>query len=195
MFHSSTSDSSRPSLNKPGSAPVATDATGAPRKRPGPIKLFGPHAPVRPKKVQRTIDRLQPGKSKGNLLSKKPPSNESAPNNDTTISQKVDDLDQTNREANNEPKLSLGTVLKSVDSIQLIRKSLVSSPNPNLSNDDDDEEGGSKPATPLANLSEEQPTTAKKVTAIASKDQKSEKKSESEEPQKPKSATPNLSAW
>lgn len=177
----------------------STSAEATSRKRPSSMKLFGPQAPpLRPKKVQRTIDRLQPGKSKGNLLSKKPPSNESAPTNDAAIGQSLAaDSEQTSRETEDGPKLSLGTVLKNVDSIQLICKSLVSSPTANLSNDED-EEAVSKPATPQGSFAEEQPPTAKKTvtnTTAASKDEKADKKADSEETQKPKSATPNLSAW
>lgn len=170
----------------------------AARKRPSSIKLIGPQAaPVRPKKVQRTIDRLQPGKSKGNLLSKKPPSNESAPSTDLAVSNKDKDKDneKDNKETSDEPKLSLGTVLKNADSIQLICKSIIPSPNPNNSNDEDDE-CGSKPATPKGHAAEEEKIAAtKKPSATPSKEDKKEKKVEGEEAAKPKSATPNLSAW
>ncbi|XP_058794615.1 protein split ends-like isoform X2 [Phymastichus coffea] len=194
VLQASTSDSSRATtLNKQLS--ISGGDTSS-RKRPSSIKLIGPIAPVRPKKVQRTIDRLQPGKSKGNLLSKKPPSNESAPSADPAVNNKDKDneKDKNNKEINDEPKLSLGTVLKNADSIQLICKSIVSSPNPNGSNDEDDE-CGSKPATPAGIVTEEEKTAVtKKPLTIAGKDEK-EKRIESEEVTKPKSATPNLSAW
>ncbi|OXU17702.1 hypothetical protein TSAR_001147, partial [Trichomalopsis sarcophagae] len=211
VFHATTSsDSSRVTQSKHQQQSSAAGSTGMTslsstgaeqalsRKRPSSMKLLGPHAPLplRPKKVQRTIDRLQPGKSKGNLLSKKPPSNDSAPTNDTANSQSASaDSEQTSRESGDGPKLSLGTVLKNVDSIQLICKSLVSSPNPNLSNDEDAEEATSKPATPQGSFAEEQPPTGKKtLTTAVAKDEQADKKADSEENQKPKSATPNLSA-
>lgn len=211
VFRVSASDSSRPAPKgqTPPAAGAAAPAAPAPaeaaaRKRPSTAKLFGP---ARPKKVQRTIDRLQPGKSKGNLLSKKPPlaavapalppapSNESASSAGAGLRQSALD-----NEPSDEPKLSLGTVLKNADSIQLICKSLVSSPNPHLSNDDEEGEAAAdNPATPKASLAEEQPSAAKKLgpapAAATSKPEKAGKKPNSEEPHKPKSATPNLSAW
>ncbi|OAD53448.1 hypothetical protein WN48_10004, partial [Eufriesea mexicana] len=100
IFHSSSVESGRSSLK-----------VEAPRKRPSSIKIFGPHGPSRPKKIQRTIDRLQPGKSKGNLLLKKP-LNLSNINTTETMVQLTSDNDQTNKNTDEEPKLSLGTVLK-----------------------------------------------------------------------------------
>ncbi|XP_028047822.1 PHD finger protein rhinoceros isoform X2 [Monomorium pharaonis] len=165
----------------------------ATRKRPSSMKIFGPHGPSRPKKIQRTIDRLQPGKSKGNLLLKKPLNVSSANTNDTTINLNSDN-DQSNKDNDEEPKLSLGTVLKNVDSIQLICKSLVSSPNPNLSNDDD-EEDHSLIATQASNVKEEK-TNAKEATkTLNTVEEKEAARTGTEETQKPKSATPNLSAW
>ncbi|KZC04804.1 hypothetical protein WN55_09603, partial [Dufourea novaeangliae] len=84
----------------------------APRKRPSSIKIFGPHGPSRPKKIQRTIDRLQPGKSKGNLLLKKPLNLPNVSANETAVHPSASDNDQANKNADEEPKLSLGTVLK-----------------------------------------------------------------------------------
>ncbi|XP_054013153.1 protein PRRC2C isoform X1 [Hylaeus anthracinus] len=168
----------------------------APRKRPSSIKIFGPHGPTRPKKIQRTIDRLQPGKSKGNLLLKKPLNLPSVNANETAVNQSASDTDQANKNADEEPKLSLGTVLKNVDSIQLICKSLVSSPNPNFSNDDEEEDHNALPVAPVPSLKEEKsstgkPTTQTQTVAEESKDSQSSVK----ETQKPKAATPNLSAW
>ncbi|XP_076169540.1 uncharacterized protein LOC143147811 isoform X2 [Ptiloglossa arizonensis] len=168
----------------------------APRKRPSSIKIFGPHGPTRPKKIQRTIDRLQPGKSKGNLLLKKPLNLPSVNANETTVYQLTSDNDQANKNADEEPKLSLGTVLKNVDSIQLICKSIVSSPNPNFSNDDEEEDHNALPTAPVPSLKEEKSSTGKTTiqtptVAEESKDSQSSAK----ETQKPKAATPNLSAW
>ncbi|CAK9797561.1 Chromatin remodeling regulator CECR2 [Anthophora quadrimaculata] len=182
VFHSSSVESGR-------SGPKVE----APRKRPSSIKIFGPHGPSRPKKIQRTIDRLQPGKSKGNLLLKKPLN---LPNANTTEAavQLTNDNDQANKSTDEEPKLSLGTVLKNVDSIQLICKSLVSSPNPNLSNDDEEEDHNTLPAIPVSSLKEEKSsgvTVAQTPVVEESKDNQSSAK----DTQKPKAATPNLSAW
>lgn len=118
------------------------------RKRPAPTsKILGFSGSTRPKKVQRTIDRLQPGKSKGNLLLKKPlnaagtnETGSSSPSHGTTSSS----TNSKKRETSDEPKLNLGTVLRNADSIQLICKSLVSSPTPYLSNDEDEDQNMSK---------------------------------------------------
>ncbi|XP_043804423.1 protein split ends-like isoform X1 [Apis laboriosa] len=183
IFHSSSVESSR-------SGPKVE----APRKRPSSIKIFGPHGPTRPKKIQRTIDRLQPGKSKGNLLLKKPLNLPNVNTTETAV-QLTSDNDQTNKNSDEEPKLSLGTVLKNVDSIQLICKSLVSSPNPNFSNDDEEEDHNTLPAIPVSSLKEENTsgiTTTQTTTVVEeSKDNQSNVK----DTQKPKAATPNLSAW
>ncbi|XP_018057788.1 PREDICTED: PHD finger protein rhinoceros-like [Atta colombica] len=161
------------------------------RKRPSSIKIFSPHGPSRPKKIQRTIDRLQPGKSKGNLLLKKPLNVPNANTNDSA-NYSTSDNDQSNKDNDEEPKLSLGTVLKNVDSIQLICKSLVSSPNPNLSNDEEEDHS----FTTIQTAVKEQKTNVKEVTKTSSTiEEKEAVRSGMEEAQKPKSATPNLSAW
>nr|XP_012138018.1 PREDICTED: PHD finger protein rhinoceros isoform X3 [Megachile rotundata] len=168
----------------------------APRKRPSSIKIFGPHGPSRPKKIQRTIDRLQPGKSKGNLLLKKPLNLPNAGTNETTVHPSTGDNDQTNKNADEEPKLSLGTVLKNVDSIQLICKSLVSSPNPNFSNDDEEEDHNTVPTIPVSSLKEEKSSSGVTATqAPAATEESKDDQSTAKETQKPKAATPNLSAW
>lgn len=154
------------------------------RKRPSSMKIFGPN---KPKKIQRTIDRLQPGKSKGNLLLKKPLNLSNTNTNDSTICNS--DNDQQNKDLNEEPKLSLGTVLKNVDSIQLICKSLVSSPNTNFSNDDEDEDHSTSSAQ-VSGVKEG--ATVKGTSSIT---EEKETRHNTEETQKPKSATPNLSAW
>lgn len=167
----------------------------APRKRPSSMKIFGPHGPSRPKKIQRTIDRLQPGKSKGNLLLKKPLNLPNTNANETAV-QLASDSDQANKNADEEPKLSLGTVLKNVDSIQLICKSLVSSPNPNFSNDDEEEDHGTAPAVPAPSLKEENLSSGKTTAQSATVTEESkDSQSGAKEAQKPKAATPNLSAW
>ncbi|XP_011259799.2 uncharacterized protein LOC105253442 [Camponotus floridanus] len=159
------------------------------RKRPSSIKIFGPHGPSRPKKIQRTIDRLQPGKSKGNLLLKKPLNLPNANTNDTAA-HPANDNDQSSKDLDEEPKLSLGTVLKNVDSIHLICKSLVSSPN--LSNDDEEEDRALTPS----NVKEEKTLGVKGTkTSSAAEDKETIQPKNTEETQKPKSATPNLSAW
>ncbi|XP_024946564.1 bromodomain-containing protein 4 isoform X2 [Cephus cinctus] len=187
IFHPSTSEPLRT-----GTKPDVS------RKRPSSTKLFGPNGPPRPKKVQRTIDRLQPGKSKGNLLLKKPLHLPSNTINDTASIQATSDTDQTNRDTLEEPKLSLGTVLRNADSIQLICKSLVSSPNPNLSNEDDDEDHPGIPASTSTSIKEEKATIGKETTVPVTTSGESIESSSrviSEDSQKPKSATPNLSAW
>nr|XP_033340937.1 serine/arginine repetitive matrix protein 2-like isoform X1 [Megalopta genalis] len=168
----------------------------APRKRPSSIKIFGPHGPSRPKKIQRTIDRLQPGKSKGNLLLKKPLNLPSVSVNETADRPLTSDSDPTNKNTDEEPKLSLGTVLKNVDSIQLICKSLVSSPNPNLSNDDEEEDHSVTPVAPVPASKEENSSTGKPAaqTPVEVEESK-DSQPNAKEMQKPKAATPNLSAW
>ncbi|XP_018340785.1 PREDICTED: serine/arginine repetitive matrix protein 2 isoform X2 [Trachymyrmex septentrionalis] len=161
------------------------------RKRPSSIKIFSAHGPSRPKKIQRTIDRLQPGKSKGNLLLKKPLNVPSANTNDSA-NYSTSDNDQSNKDNDEEPKLSLGTVLKNVDSIQLICKSLVSSPNPNLSNDEEEDHS----FTTIQTAVKEEKTSVKEATKTSNTvEEKEAIRSGTEEAQKPKSATPNLSAW
>ncbi|XP_015114343.1 bromodomain-containing protein 4 [Diachasma alloeum] len=159
------------------------------RKRPTSVKFLGPNGPPRPKKVQRTIDRLQPGKAKGNLLLKKPlPSGSNSA--DTSTSQSTSDVDHPSKDSTDEPKLSLGTVLKNSDSIQLMCKSLVSSPNPNLSNEDDEDD---RPAVTTSKKNDDD--KSKEMKDVAPKADPEQMKSTQEESQKPKSATPNLSAW
>ncbi|XP_011502520.1 PREDICTED: uncharacterized protein LOC105365923 [Ceratosolen solmsi marchali] len=197
VFHSLANDSFASTINKystmmmTSTTVLAMTTNTSSRKRPTSLKIYG-HASIKPKKVQRTIDRLQPGKSKGNLLSKKLSLNESVSNNNTIICQSTIDNNQINRKPYDEPKLSLGTVLKNVDSIQLICKALVSSPNP-LSNEDDDEEIINNPVTPLANIINEQSVIMKKKSVTISKNMKVEKQVNNDEIQKPKSA--NLNAW
>ncbi|XP_076225247.1 uncharacterized protein LOC116430496 isoform X2 [Nomia melanderi] len=168
----------------------------APRKRPSSIKIFGPHGPNRPKKIQRTIDRLQPGKSKGNLLLKKPLNLPNVSVNETADRPLTNDSDQANKNVDEEPKLSLGTVLKNVDSIQLICKSLVSSPNPNLSNDDEEEDHSVAPIVPVTSSKEEKSSSGKPATQTpAEVEESKDNQTNVKETQKPKAATPNLSAW
>ncbi|XP_071875381.1 uncharacterized protein isoform X2 [Bombus fervidus] len=183
IFHSSSVESGR-------SGPKVE----APRKRPSSIKIFGPHGPSRPKKIQRTIDRLQPGKSKGNLLLKKPLNLPNVNAAEMTV-QLTSDNDQTNKNTNEEPKLSLGTVLKNVDSIQLICKSLVSSPNPNFSNDDEEEDHNTLPAVPVSSLREEKTSGITTTQTPAIVEESKDNQSNAKDTQKPKTATPNLSAW
>nr|XP_033183972.1 serine/arginine repetitive matrix protein 2-like isoform X1 [Bombus vancouverensis nearcticus] len=183
IFHSSSVESGR-------SGPKVE----APRKRPSSIKIFGPHGPSRPKKIQRTIDRLQPGKSKGNLLLKKPLNLPNVNAAEMTV-QLTSDNDQTNKNTDEEPKLSLGTVLKNVDSIQLICKSLVSSPNPNFSNDDEEEDHNTLPAVPVSSLREEKTSGITTTQTPAIVEESKDNQSNAKDTQKPKTATPNLSAW
>ncbi|XP_050600726.1 serine/arginine repetitive matrix protein 2 isoform X5 [Bombus affinis] len=183
IFHSSSVESGR-------SGPKVE----APRKRPSSIKIFGPHGPSRPKKIQRTIDRLQPGKSKGNLLLKKPLNLPNVNAAEMTV-QLTSDNDQTNKNTDEEPKLSLGTVLKNVDSIQLICKSLVSSPNPNFSNDDEEEDHNTLPAVPVSSLREEKISGITTTQTPAIVEESKDNQSNAKDTQKPKTATPNLSAW
>lgn len=156
---------------------------------------------MKPKKVQRTIDRLQPGKSKGNLLSKKLGDSS---NNEASDKQFTSEGDQAkSKDADTEePKLSLGSVLKNADSIQLICKSIVSSPQAPLSNEADDDENNSFPATPISNPTEEQLGSNRNSLLDSSSGKNGVKEDNEIETEtatattKPKvSATPNLSAW
>lgn len=163
------------------------------RKRHSTTKLIGLQNPAKLKKMQRTIDRLQPGKSKGNLLSKKLPLNETVFSSDKVVNQ-MTDKKQLNRDPMNEPKLSLGSVLKNEDSFQLICKSLVSSPNPN--NEDDNNDKSIYKFT--SNNTTDEPSLAideEKHKVIISDSEKDVKTSDTDEGKKIKSATPNLSAW
>ncbi|CAB0041291.1 unnamed protein product [Trichogramma brassicae] len=160
------------------------------RKRP---KCPSSNTLPRPKKIQRTIDRLQPGKSKGNLLFKKP--NSESP----SLSESMDNRSTTDKEQNpnqkndDEPKLSLGTVLKNVDSIQLICKSIISSPNTHLSNEDEEDEGISKSVT--STDSDVHRFSDSKVSSASSKNTSIDKNVVKQETPQTKTATPNLSAW
>ncbi|XP_035719781.1 protein split ends-like isoform X2 [Vespa mandarinia] len=168
----------------------------APRKRPSSIKIFGPHGPSRPKKIQRTIDRLQPGKSKGNLLLKKPLNLSSSNISDTTVHQSASDNVQPSTDVKEEPKLSLGTVLKNADSIQLICKGLVSSPNPNFSNDDEEEDHTTVSVNSTSNAVEEKlPANKGTILPLTTVEETKDSNVFTEEIQKQKSTTPNLSAW
>ncbi|XP_066582314.1 bromodomain-containing protein 4 isoform X2 [Prorops nasuta] len=164
------------------------------RKRPSAIKIFGPNGPTRPKKIQRTIDRLQPGKSKGNLLLKKPISSSNANTSDATVNPLTTDIDPCSKDTDDEPKLSLGTVLKNVDSIQSICKSMAPSPNTNLSNEDEDDDPAG-PASPKTATKEEKSLTGKIASRESTKETSKDSELKPDDSQKPKSATPNLSAW
>ena len=109
--------------------------------------------------------------------------------------QLTSDNDQTNKNTDEEPKLSLGTVLKNVDSIQLICKSLVSSPNPNFSNDDEEEDHNTLPAVPVSSLREEKISGITTTQTPAIVEESKDNQSNAKDTQKPKTATPNLSAW
>ncbi|KAL7302381.1 hypothetical protein TKK_0005040 [Trichogramma kaykai] len=171
--------------NKAGLCPAENS-----RKRP---KCPSSNTLPRPKKIQRTIDRLQPGKSKGNLLFKKP--NSESP----SLSESMDNRSTTDKEQNSnqknddEPKLSLGTVLKNVDSIQLICKSIISSPNTHLSNEDDEDEGISKSVNSTDN--DVHRSSDSKVSSASSKNTSIDKNVVKQETPQTKTATPNLSAW
>ncbi|XP_063984165.1 bromodomain-containing protein 4 isoform X2 [Diachasmimorpha longicaudata] len=186
-----SSGSDSPQTKQPSTSETSSRGKPEPlvRKRPTSVKFLGPNGPPRPKKVQRTIDRLQPGKAKGNLLLKKPlPSGSNS--TDTSTSQSTTDVDHPSKDNTDEPKLSLGTVLKNSDSIQLMCKSLVSSPNPNLSNEDEEDD---RPALATSKVKEEDKFKETKDAAL--KIDPEQVKSTQEESHKPKSATPNLSAW
>ncbi|XP_043481901.1 protein split ends-like isoform X2 [Leptopilina heterotoma] len=165
------------------------------RKKAHPIKAFGSHSQIK-KKVQRTIDRLQPGKSKGNLLLKKPRNVPSGNSTDTVEKNAAVDIVKPKRDSDDEPKLSLGSVLKNTDSIQSFCKNLVGSPNPNLSNEDEDVDNSSVPAN-LATKEDPQATNATNqvVESASSSEVVKEELSLPNDSQKLKSATPNLSAW
>ncbi|KAJ8666867.1 hypothetical protein QAD02_008529 [Eretmocerus hayati] len=222
---------------------INSNVGDASRKRPSSTKLI---APLRAKKVQRTIDRLQPGKSKGNLLSKKPAlllgssgGGETSPGASTSSSSSLahqpgngtgSDVLGADKAEKKEPsrsggasggdgaklegpKLSLGTVLKNVDSIQLC-KSLVSSPNAaSLSNDEDEDAVTGDPISTTSNSTshdthrrrrqQQQQRPLKQHVGSARRsaldtdasNAAGDEKPDADEAHKPKSATPNLSAW
>lgn len=74
--------------------------------------------PVKRKEVQRTIERLQPGKSKGNLITNLPKAKENVEESGLTMGLSLGKLNKESRNAllvktdETAPKLSLGTVLK-----------------------------------------------------------------------------------
>lgn len=167
------------------------------RKRLNSIKPFGSHSQLRQKKVQRTIDRLQPGKSKGNLLLKKPTSLTNGNSTDTVINNTMIDIVKPKRESDDEPKLSLGTVLKNTDSIQSFCKNLVCSPNPTLSNEDEEADSLNNSSFPTSIATkEDQVLIANEIVEISSASEiLKENVSVINDTQKLKSTTPNLSAW
>lgn len=143
---------------------------------------------VRRREVQRTIDRLQPGKSKGNLLS----------NIQTNKPEELFPLGPLSklRESKNSlvvksddsgPKLSLGSVLDSFgkhnfsEETEKIPKLEETSPKEDLS-----EPVLEKSETPEPKTSEDVPTK---------KEEESTKPSEPPKKEVKNSATPNLSAW
>ncbi|CAG9558406.1 unnamed protein product [Danaus chrysippus] len=68
---------------------------------------------VKRREVQRTIDRLQPGKSKGNLLTNSNKNNEKA--EDITPSGQLNKTRDSTKGEESSPKLSLGSVLPTVE--------------------------------------------------------------------------------
>lgn len=164
------------------------------RKRPATgLKsgAFGPQQVSRPKKVQRTIDRLQPGKSKGNLLKKPLPGGASG---DASAHQNSSDNDQSKKEsAKDEPKLSLGSVLRNADSIHSICKSLTQSPGATASNEDDEDAAKSPGAA--GKSKDNKDGKADPGNSRKSDEAKGASDEELPQPVKMKSATPNLSAW
>lgn len=93
-------------LKKEGGAPPSKDT----KKRPfrDPSKLFGKR-----REVQRTIDRLQPGKSKGNLIANVPSVNKTDDLYPLGPLSKIKDTKNSLivKTDTNAPKLSLGSVL------------------------------------------------------------------------------------
>ncbi|KAK6627783.1 hypothetical protein RUM44_010262 [Polyplax serrata] len=75
--------------------------------------------PVKRKEVQRTIERLQPGKSKGNLITNVPKAKENVEESGLSMGLSLGKINKESRNAllvktdETAPKLSLGTVLKS----------------------------------------------------------------------------------
>ncbi|XP_054289309.1 proteoglycan 4-like [Macrosteles quadrilineatus] len=175
-------------------------------------RFFKDHGSLkRRREVQRTIDRLQPGKSKGNLLSNPSASkNEetSISGNQTGMKVKDQNVETLEKEEQITPKLSLGTVLNS-DVIGFGKHSFENSDTEVMKKDEDsqDDSGDEKPLvleeddknSPEAeeNLPEDGLST-KKLKEDASPTSNSFEKKTAPVPtstKAEKSSTPNLSAW
>lgn len=166
------------------SAHTRKDAT---RKRPSSRepKL------VKRREIQRTIDRLQPGKSKGNLLTNM--SNKNADKvEEVTPLGPLNKIRDTNKGEESSPKLSLGSVLPTVE--------FTLGNDHNFSEDkSEDKKEAPKPSNDDKETTKEEKTIESKAEEVSVLPHKKDAEVETD-PQTPtklsqEKATPNLSAW
>lgn len=150
---------------------------------------------VKRREIQRTIDRLQPGKSKGNLLTNLSNKN-SDKTEDTAPSGPLSKVRDATKTEESSPKLSLGSVLQTVDFTLGNDHNFVN----NETKVDEKESPKAIEAEKFANKREDTPIekkTEEKPVQSNKKDAEVETElcvSESTKPSQEK-ATPNLSAW
>ncbi|XP_031767410.2 uncharacterized protein LOC113521701 isoform X2 [Galleria mellonella] len=148
---------------------------------------------VKRREIQRTIDRLQPGKGKGNLLTNL--SNKNAEKlEEVTPLGPLNKVRDVNKGDESSPKLSLGSVLPTVE--------FAIGNDHNFSNSDDNKNEDQKDISKLpenipSDKDEEKPSETKIENNVQSNKKDAEVETEPPTTTKPsqEKATPNLSAW
>lgn len=168
-------------LRKQDNVSCKKEVTGKDKKKNMPkenSKIY------RKKDVQRTIDRLQPGKSKGNLLSNSASAAKVEETNITSVVSKIKDSKNALivKTDNSTPKLNLGSVLDNFDKHTFIDDL----PKKCESNDHE-----SKPKE-SAQVKSDADT---KVSCLSEQTEVTDENIDTSEPNSSKEATPNLSAW
>ncbi|KAL0852066.1 hypothetical protein ABMA28_000317 [Loxostege sticticalis] len=145
------------------------------------------------REIQRTIDRLQPGKGKGNLLTNMSNKNVEKTEEVTPLGP-VNKLRDSNKAEESSPKLSLGSVLPTVE--------FTLGNDHNFTNDEVNNENVKSPSTqqePKAEIKKDDKTVEKKEEPVVVQPNKKDAEVETDLPAtiKPsqEKATPNLSAW
>ncbi|KAM3968667.1 uncharacterized protein ACR2FA_012645 [Aphomia sociella] len=147
---------------------------------------------VKRREIQRTIDRLQPGKGKGNLLTNL--SNKNVEKSEEVPLGQVNKIRDVNKSDESSPKLSLGSVLPIVE--------FAMGNDHNFSNTEDNKNDDQKDISKIvekdSNIKDEEKPPEKKVEETVQSNKK-DAEVETEPPviTKPsqEKATPNLSAW
>ncbi|KAI5641331.1 bromodomain-containing protein [Phthorimaea operculella] len=153
------------------------------RKRPSSRE---PKSMVKRREIQRTIDRLQPGKSKGNLLT-------NISNKNTEKTEEVAPLAKVRdmKCEESSPKLSLGSVLPTVE--------FTLGKDHKFSEDKVDDQSDSSKTTLLEKSASKEEAVEKKVESPQTQPGKKDVEIETDPVLSPKlsqeKATPNLSAW
>ncbi|XP_059055199.1 uncharacterized protein LOC131849204 isoform X2 [Achroia grisella] len=148
---------------------------------------------VKRREIQRTIDRLQPGKGKGNLLTNLSNKNVEKSEEVTPVGP-LNKIRDVNKADECSPKLSLGSVLPTVE--------FAIGNDHNFSNTDDNKSEDQKdvskvPEIDTNNKDEEKPIEKKVEEEIQTNKKDAEVETEPTSMTKPsqEKATPNLSAW